>query len=104
MLNGLIKQRRAAAQQGLRARVLLQAAGEGSPWTDAESATAFACRTPPIAPLRERVVTAGGESPWQGPPQRRVRGQGLDGHQEAQSRAWRLGPPPSGGANWPRRL
>ena len=104
MLNGLSKQRRAAAQKVLRARVLLKAAVDGPHWTDAEIANAFAGRTPTIENIRERVVTEGFESPLQGKPKQRVRGKVLDGRHEAKSIALRLGPPPSGFANWTLRL
>ena len=104
MLNGLIKQRRAAAQKVLRARVLLKADADGPHWTDAEIANAFDCRTQTIENIRERFVTEGFEITLHGKPKRRVRGQVLDGIQEAKIIALRLGPPPSGFANWTLRL
>ena len=104
ILNGLIKQRRAAAQKVLRARVLLKADVDGPHWTDAEIANAFDGRTPTIENMRERFVTEGFESTLHGKPKRRVRGKVLDGIQEAKVIALRLGPPPSGFANWPLRL
>jgi hypothetical protein len=104
MLNGLSKQRRAAAQQVLRARVRRKAEADGPHWTEAATATACDGRPPTIANMRERFVTEGCASTWHGTPKRRVRGKGLDGRQEAQSMAWRLGPPPSGGANGTLRL
>ena len=104
MLNGLIKQRRAAAQKVLRARVLLKADVDGPHWTDAEIANAFDGRTQTIENIRERFVTEGFESTLHGKPKRRVRGKVLDGIQEAKIIALRLGPPPSGFANWTLRL
>jgi Homeodomain-like domain len=104
MLNGLIKQRRAAAQKVLRAHVLLKADADGPHWTDAEIAHAFDCRTQTIENMRERFVTEGFEITLSGKPKRRVRGKVLDGIQEAKIIALRLGPPPPGFANWTLRL
>ena len=73
MLNGLIKQRRAAAQKVLRAHVLLKADADGPRWTDAEIANAFDCRTQTIENIRERFVTEGFEITLHGKPKRRVR-------------------------------
>ena len=104
MLNGLIKQRRAAAQKVLRARVLLKADADGPHWTDVEIANAFDCRTQTIENMRERFVTEGCETTLHGKPKRRVRGKVLDGMQAAKMIALRLGPPPPGFANWTLRL
>ena len=104
MLNGLIKQRRVAAQKVLRAHVLLKADADGPHWTDAAIANAFDCRTQTIENMRERFVTEGFEITLHGKPKRRVRGKVLDGKQEAQIIALRLGPPPPGFANWTLRL
>lgn len=104
MLNGLIKQRRVAAQKVLRAHVLLKADADGPHWTDAAIATAFDCRTQTIENIRERLVTEGFESTLYGKLKRRVRGKVLDGMQEAKIIALRLGPPPPGFANWTLRL
>jgi len=54
--------------------------------------------------LRERLVTEGFEVALHGRPKRRVRRKVLDGEQEAQIMALRLGPPPKGFANWTLRL
>ena len=104
MLNGLIKQRRVAAQKVLRAHVLLKADADGPHWTDAAIANAFDCRTQTIESVRERFVTEGFEIALHGTPKRRWRGKVLDGMQEAKIIALRLGPPPPGCANWTLRL
>ena len=104
MLNGLIKQRRVAAQKVLRAHVLLKADADGPHWTDAAIANAFDCRMQTIENIRERFVTEGFELTLHGTPKRRVRGKVLDGRQEAKIIALRLGPPPPGVANWTLRL
>lgn len=104
MLNGLIKQRRVAAQKVLRAHVLLKADADGPHWADAAIANAFDCRTQTIENIRERFVTEGFEIALHGTPKRRWRGKVLDGMQEAKIIALRLGPPPPGFANWTLRL
>lgn len=104
MLNGLVKKRRVSAQKVLRARVLLKTDADGPNWTDTEIANAFDCRTQTIENIRERFVTEGFEGTLNGKPKSRVRGKILDGDQEAQIIALRLGPPPQGFANWTLRL
>lgn len=104
MLNGLIKQRRVAAQKVLRAHVLLKADADGPHWTAAAIANAFDCRTQTIENIRERFVTEGFDIALHGKPKRRWRGKVLDGMQEAKILALRLGPPPPGFANWTLRL
>jgi len=54
--------------------------------------------------MPERFVTEGFEITLHGKPKRCVRGKVLDGIQEAKIIALRLGPPPSGFANWMLRL
>ena len=85
LLNGLIKQRRAAAQKVLRAHVLLKADADGPHWTDAEIASAFDCRTQTIENMRERCVTEGFDIALHGKPTRRWRGKVRDGMPEAKS-------------------
>lgn len=104
LLNSLVKKQRVSAQKVLRARVLLKTDVDGPRWTDAEIAHAFDCRTQTIENMRERFVTDGFEITLHGQPKRRVRGKILDGDQEAQIIALRLGPPPPGFANWTLRL
>ena len=103
-LKRLVNTRRVAAQRVVRAQVLLKADADGPQWTDAEIAEAFDCRTQTIEKIRERFVTEGFEITVGGQPKRRVRGQILDGDQEAKILALRLGPPPKGFANWTLRL
>ena len=104
LLNRLVKKQRVSAQKGLRARVLLKTDADGPHWTDAAIANAFDCRTKTIENIRERLVTEGFEITLNGQPKHRVRGKLLDGHQEAQIMAWRLGAPPPGFAHWTLRL
>jgi transposase len=94
-----------SSQKVRRAQVLLKADADGPGWTDAKIAEAFGCRTKTVENIRERFVTEGFEVTLNGkprpkPPSQKV----LDGEQEAKVIALRLGPPPSGFANWTLRL
>jgi hypothetical protein len=84
---------------------LLKADANGPGWTDQQIADAFGCRRQTVENVRRRLVTEGFEVTLQGklpdsPPRRPV----LDGKQQAQVIALRLGPPPKGFANWSLRL
>jgi hypothetical protein len=54
--------------------------------------------------IRESLVTEGFETTLQGKPKSRVRRKVLDGEQEAQIIALRLGQPPKGFSHWTLRL
>ena len=94
-----------SSQQVRRAPLLLKADADGPNWTDQDIAEAFAGRRKTVDNIRQRLVTGGfartlsGEKPLIPPRQKR-----LDGAQEAQSIALRLGQPPQGFANWSWRL
>jgi transposase len=86
-----------------RAQVLLKANADGPAWTDAEIADAFGCRRQTVENVRARFVTAGFDVTLNGRP-RAPRPKVLTGEQEARVIALRLGPPPTGFANWSLRL
>ena len=78
---------------------------DGSAWTDQRIAEAFSCRTKTVENIRQRCVQGGFEQALErkrraSPPVPKL----LDGEQEAQVIALRLGPPPKGFANWSLRL
>jgi hypothetical protein len=104
-LHGVIKKLKGSSQQVRRAYILLKADADGSNWTDQDMAEAFSCRRKTVENIRQRLVTGGfartlyGEKPLIPPRQKR-----LDGEQEAQIIALRLGQPPQGFANWSLRL
>jgi Homeodomain-like domain len=104
-LRGVIKKLQGSSQQVRRAQMLLKADANGPNWTDKKIAEAFSCRTRTVENVRQRLVTVGfeialhGEKPQTPPRQKR-----LDGEQEAQVIALRLGKPPKGFANWSLRL
>ena len=103
LLADVIKKLKGSSQKVRRAQVLLKADADGPGWTDARIAEAFGCRTRTVETIRERVVTEGFDvtlngKPHPTPPKR------LDGNQEAQVIAMRLGSPPAGFAHWTLRL
>lgn len=93
------------SQKVRRAQVLLKTDADGPAWTDAKIADAFNCRTKTVENIRERFVTQGFEVTLDGQPRLKPpRPKLLDGEQEAQVIALRLGSPPPGFSNWTLRL
>jgi Homeodomain-like domain len=104
-LHGVIKKLKGSSQQVRRAHILLKADAHGPNWTDQDIAEAFSCRTKTVENVRQRLVTVGFESTLYGEkPLTPPRHKRLDGEQEAQIIALRLGQPPQGFANWSLRL
>ena len=104
-LNEVIKKLDGSSQKVRRAQILLKADANGPNWTDAKIAEAFSCRTKTVENIRQRLVTEGFEQTLNGkkrekPPVEKL----LNGEQEAQIIAMRLGEPPKGYANWSLRL
>lgn len=94
-----------SSQKVRRAQVLLQADTAGPAWTDTQIAQAYRCRTKTVENIRQRLVERGFSACLEGgkraaPPRDKL----LDGRQEAQIIATRLGTPPPGHANWSLRL
>jgi hypothetical protein len=105
ILRGVIKKLRGPSGKVRRAHILLKADADGPHWTDKRIAEAFACRTQTVENIRRRLLTEGFEVALCGqrretPPRQKT----LDGKQEAQVIALRLGKPPRGFANWSLRL
>jgi len=105
VLCDVVKKLKGTSQKVRRAQVMLKADADGPNWTDQKIAEAFSCRTKTVENIRQRLVTDGFEIVLNGkeresPPRRKV----LDGEQEAQIIALRLGEPPKGFANWSLRL
>ena len=104
-LQEVIKKLKGSGQKVRRAQILLKADIEGSNWTDEHIAEAFGCRTKTVENIRRHLVERGFEQTLNGvrratsPTPKR-----LDGEQEAQVIAMRLGSPPAGYANWSLRL
>ena len=100
-----VRKLKGSSEKVRRAQILLQADADGPGWTDQQIADALSCRTKTVENIRQRCVLAGFERALErkrrpSPPVPKL----LDGEQEAQVIALRLGPPPKGYANWSLRL
>jgi len=104
-LREVVRKLKGTSQKVKRAQILLKADIDGPGWTDRRIAEAFDCRVQTVESLRQRLVERGFNETLNGVPRThsptpRV----LDGKQEAQVIALRLGEPPQGSANWTLRL
>jgi len=95
----------ATSEKAKRAFMMLMADVDGPGWTDAKIAEALSCRTQTVENVRKKLVTEGFEAALHRkkrdkPPREKL----LDGKQEAEIIALRLGKPPAGFANWSLRL
>ena len=104
-LRTVVKKLKGSSQKVRRAQILLKADVTGANWSDERIADAFSCRTKTVENIRKRLVEQGfdvalnGVNRQSAPTPKR-----LDGEQEAQVIAMRLGSPPKGYANWSLRL
>ena len=104
-LREVVKKLKGTSQKVRRAQTLLKADADGPNWTDQRIAEAYSCRTKTDENVRQRLVKLGFEETLERkkretPPTEKI----LDGKQEAEVIATRLGPPPKGYANWTLRL
>lgn len=104
-LDGIVKKLRGTSQKVQRANILLKADVNGPHWTDAKIAEAFSCSARTVENVRERLVTEGLDATLNRkrrdtPPTPKL----LDGQQEAEVIALRLGAPPPGFSRWTLRL
>ena len=104
-LRDVVAKLKGTSQKVKRAQILLKADADGPGWTDRKIAEAFDCRVQTVETVRQRLVERGFEVALNGvkrttPPTPKL----LDGKQEAQVIALRLGEPPNGYANWSLRL
>lgn len=104
-LQTVVKKLKGSSQKVRRAQILLKADVTGANWSDERIADAFSCRVKTVENIRKRLVEQGFEvalngakRPFAPTPKR------LDGEQEAQVIAMRLGTPPKGYGNWSLRL
>ncbi len=105
LLRDIVKKLKGTSQKVRRATILLKADVDGANWPDAKIAEALSCRTRTIENVRRRLVTEGlddvlNRKKREVPPRPKI----LDGKQEAEIIALRLGKPPAGFANWTLRL
>ena len=104
-LKEIVKKLSGGSQKVRRANILLAADADGPDWTDGRIAEAYHCRPQTVENVRKRFVTRGFEGTLRGRVhQESPRPKKLDGRQEAQLIALRLGEPPKGRANWSLRL
>ena len=100
-----VRKLKGSSQKVRRAQILLKADADGPAWTDERVADAFSCRTKTVENVRQRCVLEGFERALErkrreSPPVPKL----LDGKQEAEIIALRMGAPPKGYANWSLRL
>jgi transposase len=105
ILGEIVKKFKGSNQKVRRAQVLLKADADGPAWTDERIAEAFGCRRRTVEGIRQRFVETGFQETLEGkkrvePPVAKL----LNGQQEAEIIALRLGPPPKGYAHWTLRL
>jgi transposase len=105
LLWDIVKKLKGTSQKVRRANILVKADTDGPNWPDAKIAEALSCRIRTIENVRRRFVTEGldavlNRKKRKTPPRPKI----LDGKQEAQVIALRLGKPPAGFANWSLRL
>lgn len=104
-LERVIKTVDGSGQKIRRAHILLKADINGPGWTDKEIAEAFMCRTRTVENVRERFFNQGFQLALHGQPRTHTpRPKKLDGKQEAQVIALRLGDAPEGFNSWSLRL
>ena len=104
-LRSITKKLSGSSQKVRRANILLMADADGPNWKDSQIAEAYGCRHQTVENVRKRLVTYGFEEALNGavrqdPPNPKK----LDGRQEAELIALRLGKPPKGYSNWSLRL
>jgi hypothetical protein len=100
-----VKKLKGSSEKVRRAQSVLKAEAAGPAWTDRPLAEAFSCRPKTGENSRQHFVRAGFEQALerkkrQRPPTEKT----LDGAQEAQVIARRLGPPPKGYGTWALRV
>ncbi len=105
LLLEIVKKLKGTSQKVRRANILLKADASQDNWLDFKIAEALSCRIKTVENIRRRFVMEGfGEvlnrKKRKSPPTPKI----LDGKQEAELIALRLGTPPKGFANWSLRL
>ncbi len=105
LLREIMKNLKGTSQKVRRANILLKADADGPAWKDDKIAEALSCRTRTVEKVRQRLVTEGldavlNRKQRETPPRMKK----LDGKQEAEIIALRLGDPPAGFGDWTLRL
>ncbi len=92
------------SQKVKRANLLLKIDAAGPAWPDQQIADAFRCRRQTVENVRKKCVLEGFQSALEHKKQVNRKLKSLDGEQEAQVIAMRLGAPPEGFGSWTLRL
>lgn len=100
-----IQKLKGTSQKVRRAQMMLKADADGPAWSDAKISDAFSCRTKTVENLRQRFVERGFEKTLNRKPSPTAGAKKLlNGSEEAEIIALRLGPPPTGYSMWTLRL
>ena len=105
ILRTVTKRLKGSSEKVRGANILLMADANGPSWKDSQIAEAYGCSPQTVENVRKRFVMSGFEPTLNGvlrqdPPTPKK----LDGRQEAEVIALRLGIPPKGYSNWSLRL
>jgi hypothetical protein len=105
VLRTITKKLKGSSEKVRRANILLMADANGPNWKDGQIAEAYGCTPQTVENVRRRLVMNGFEKALNGlvrqdPPTPKK----LDGRQEAEVIALRLGDPPKGYSQWSLRL
>jgi transposase len=92
------------SQKVKRANILLKVDADGPAWADQQIADAFRCRRQTVENVRKKFVLEGFYQALEHKKPAATRPKSLDGKQEAQIIAMRLGEPPKGYGKWTLRL
>lgn len=101
---GVVDRLKGTSQKVKRANILLKADADGPVWTDQQIADAFRCRRQTVENVRKKCVVEGFEQALEHQQQQNRKPKTLNGKQEAQVIALRLGEPPKGYGRWTLRL
>ena len=104
LCEAVIDKLKGTGQKVKRANILLSADADGPAWTDQQIADAFRCRRQTVENVRKKFVLEGFQQALEHQKPKITRPKALDGKQEAQIIAMRLGDPPKGYGKWTLRL
>jgi hypothetical protein len=104
VLEDVIKKQKGTSQKVRRAQSLLKADADGPNWPDKQIADAYGGRIRTLENLRRAIVEEGFEIALNGKTRGKAPKKLLNGEQEAQLIAMRLGSAPEGYGSWSLRL
>jgi len=104
LCEAVVDKLKGTSQKVKRANILLKADAEGPAWTDQQIAGAFRCRRQTVENVRRKFVLEGFQQALEHQKPVTTRPKALDGKQEAEIIAMRLGEPPKGYGKWTLRL